>query len=523
MLLDAVPLGDREDLAMLKTGQEYLEGLRDGRVIYIGGERVDDVTKHPAFRNAAHTYARIYDARFDPSMRDALTVDENNERYAAYYLKPRTRADLERRSRCSEVIADLTYGMMGRSPDFIGGYITGAAMQSEVFDNSHHKFSEHVIAYWEHARRNDLFVSHAVTPVPGSRDYRYAGGRETRQPALAAIDEDDSGVYISGMKMLATSAAFSDEVWIGNIQPLAEGHENEAITCCIPCNAPGLSLWSRKPFERYAVSELDNPLAYRYDESDCIVVCNRVHVPWERVFVHQDSQLSREIYFRTPAHTLSNHQSGVRYRAKIRLLIALARRITQMSGTDKIPAVQDEIGHLAAIYGQVSAMIDGQIHALEEVGHGYVNYNRHYMYSMIYFATQQYDHICSKVRELLGGGVLQMPADVSVMQNPETRQVFEELWHMSSVSAQDRYKVMKLAWDILGTDFAGRHMQYERFYMGPAFVVRIHNNRECPWEKFDLMLDGLLSSYGAGDVFNRGVEPGPDAATCSTPGDSRKA
>ena len=490
---------------MIKTGAEYLEGLRDGRVIYVGGEKVEDVTTHPGFRNAARSYARIYDARFEDATRDALTYEEGGERFAAYYLKPRSRADLEHRTRCSTIIADLTYGMMGRSPDFIGGYITGAAMQPEIFDTATFKFAKNVEAYWDFARRNDLFVSHAVTPPPGSRDAKYSGGR-TMQPALQVVGEDDAGLYVSGMKMLATSAAFSDEVWIGNIQPLAEGHEAEAITACIPCNAPGLSLWSRKPFERYAVSEFDNPLAYRYDESDCIVVCDRVHVPWERVFVHNEGELSREIYLKTPAHTLSNHQSSVRYRAKIRLLIALARRITNLAGTDKIPAVQDELGHLAALYGQVSAMVDGQIQGHEALPGGWVNYNRHYMYSAIYFATQQYDHICAKVRELLGGGVLQMPADVSVMDNPETRATFEELWDMSSASALDRYKVMKLAWDILGTDFAGRHTQYERFYMGPAFVVRIHNGRECPWGEFDATLDGLLGSYDTGEVLNRGQE-----------------
>ncbi len=479
---------------MLKTGAEYIEGLRDGRVVWVGGERVDDVTTHPAFRNAARSYARIYDARFEPDTREALVAVEDGEPFPAYYLKPRSREDLRRRTRCSETIAGLTYGMMGRSPDFIGGYVTGAAMQPEAFGP---RFAANVAAYYEKARREDLFLAHAVTPPPGSRDARYGGGRDTRQPALAVVAEDDAGVTISGMKMLATSAAFADEVWIGNIQPLAPGREAEAITCVLPVNAPGLSLWSRKPYERHAVSEVDNPLAFRFDESDCIVVCDKVHVPWERVFVHGDAELSREIYFRTPAHTLSNHQSAVRYRTKIRLLVALARRITHLSGTDRIPAVQDELGHLAALYGQVSAMIDGQLEAIETLPDGGVCYNRHYMYSAIYFATQHYDHLCGKVRELLGGGVLQMPADVSVLDNPETSGVFEELWDMSTASALDRYKVTKLAWDILGTDFAGRHAQYERFYMGPAFVVRLHNARECPWGDFDGMLDGLLGSYGA--------------------------
>jgi 4-hydroxyphenylacetate 3-monooxygenase len=477
---------------MLKSGSDYLAGLRDGRVIYVGGEQVEDVTTHPAFRNAARSYAALYDARSDQRYRDALTYEENGERFAAYYLKPRSKTDLEHRSACSTVIADLTHGMMGRSPDFIGGYITGVAMDHAAFG----PFGDNVAAYFERARREDLFVSHAVTPPPGSRDPGYTSRSARAQPALAIVGEDDRGVFISGIKMLATSAAFSDEVWIGNIQPLACGHEQESVTCVIPCASPGLTLWSRKPFEKYAVSETDNPLSYRFDESDCIVVCERVHVPWERLFVRDDPVWSRELYFKTAAHTLSNHQSSVRYRSKIGLLIGLAQRITELTGAINVPAVVDELGHLAALYGQIAAMVAGQIQDFEDMGNGFVTYNRHYMYAAIYFATQNYDAICAKVRELSGGGVLQMPADVSVFDNPRTREAFERLWWMPTASALDRFKVMKLAWDILGTDFAGRHAQYERFYMGPAFIVRGHNNRECAWDGIQGRIDALLGSYG---------------------------
>jgi 4-hydroxyphenylacetate 3-monooxygenase len=477
---------------MLKTGAEYLEGLRDGRVIYVGGEQVDDVTTHPAFRKAARSYADLYDARFDPRYAEALTHEEGGERYAAYYLKPRNRADLERRSACSAAIADLTYGMMGRSPDFVAGYVTGVGMDSQAFG----KYASNVAAYYEKARHEDLFLSHAVTPPPGSRDPGYTSRPTHAQPALAIVEEDENGVFISGTKLLATSAAYSDEIWIGNIQPLAPGHEKEAITCAIPCAAPGLSLWSRKPYGGADVSEMDNPLSSRFDESDCIVVCERVHVPWERIFVLEDAVWSRELYFRTAAHTLSNHQSSVRYQSKTALLIGLAQRITRLTGSNTIPAVVDELGHLAALYGQIAAMVAGQIQDFETLDNGYVTYNRHYMYAAIYFATQNYDGICAKVRELSGGGVLQMPADASVFTNPKTREVFERLWWMPTSSAFDRFKLMKLAWDILGTDFAGRHAQYERFYMGPAFIVRSHNNRECGWGKIQSRIDGLLASYG---------------------------
>jgi 4-hydroxyphenylacetate 3-monooxygenase len=158
----------------------------------------------------------------------------------------------------------------------------------------------------------------------------------------------------------------------------------------------------------------------------------------------------------------------------------------------------------------IKGMIHGQIQDHETLPNGFVNYNRHYMYSAIYFATQHYDQICAKVRELSGGSVLQMPADVSVLNNPETRPLFEELWQTPTHSAVDRFKLFKLAWDLLGTDFAGRHLQYERFYRGPAFVVRAHNSRECPWNDIDRYVSKLLDRIEPGDLLDR--SPGEDMA-----------
>lgn len=492
---------------MLKTGAEYLTGLRDGRVLYVGGERVDDVTVHPGFRNAARSYARLYDARFEDGG-DDLWVEEDGERFAAYFLQPRSREDLERRTRCSARIAALTHGMMGRSPDFVGGYITGAAMQPEVFARGGARFSDHVSAFYRDCRGRDVFLSHAVAPPQGTRDKAMYGREAARVPSLSVVARDAEGITISGMKMLATSAAFSDEIWIGNILPLAPGHEDESVTCIVPPNAPGLTLWSRKPYERYAVSEFDNYFTSHFDESDCVVVCEDVKVPWSRVFTIDDIALSRAIYFETPAHTLSNHQAGVRYLEKMRLLLGLARRITQSMGIAGVPAVADDLGHLAALYGMMSGMIAGQIQGHERLAGGFVNYDRHVMYSAIYFATQHYDEICAKVRELSGGSVLQMPADVSVLENPVTRPLFEALWSTPQQSALDKFQLFKLAWDILGSDFAGRHLQYERFYMGPAFVVRAHASRECDWAGIEADIDALLASYGPGPLLNRGQAGG---------------
>ncbi len=116
---------------MLRTGNEHLASIRDGRVIYVGSERVEDVTQHPAFRNAAQTVAALYDMKANPVLRDEMTFEEDGGRHAIYFLRARSREDLQRRMIGHQRIADFTYGMFGRSPDHVASFVTGMAMKPE--------------------------------------------------------------------------------------------------------------------------------------------------------------------------------------------------------------------------------------------------------------------------------------------------------------------------------------------------------------------------------------------------------
>jgi 4-hydroxyphenylacetate 3-monooxygenase len=112
---------------MLRSGKEHLETLRDGRIVYVGSERIDDVTRHPVFRGAARTVAAIYDMKADPANRDTMTYEEDGSRHSIYFLRARSRDDLQRRMIGHRKIADLTFGMFGR-PDHVASFVTGMAM-----------------------------------------------------------------------------------------------------------------------------------------------------------------------------------------------------------------------------------------------------------------------------------------------------------------------------------------------------------------------------------------------------------
>ncbi|MGQ0652647.1 MAG: 4-hydroxyphenylacetate 3-hydroxylase N-terminal domain-containing protein, partial [Betaproteobacteria bacterium] len=403
------------------------------------------------------------------------------------------------RTKLHRAIARMSHGLLGRSPDHVSGFVAGMAANPSVFG----RYADNLLAYYGYLRKADAYAVYAVIPPQAARSPEFYQKQNVPVPTLRVVREDDGGVVISGMKMLATGAVFANEIWIGNLIPLAPNQLAESITCAVPVNARGLTLWSRKPFERHAPVEFENPLAHRFDETDSMVMCDEVKVPWERVFVHNDAILAREIYIKTPVHCYGNHQSNVRFHAKMQLIVGLASKVAQSSGANEVPAVREVLGRFAALEAALGGMIAGQIQDAEDWPQGYKTFNRRYMYAALNWCTESHSSIIDALRELCGGGVFQMPADITVMHEPRLREMFETYWQTPQLGAVERMKLYKLAWDLIGTEFAGRHQQYEKFYAGASFIVRNHSFREAPWPHFHKVVDDLMASYAIPDAHER--------------------
>jgi 4-hydroxyphenylacetate 3-monooxygenase len=108
---------------------------------------------------------------------------------------------------------------------------------------------------------------------------------------------------------------------------------------------------------------------------------------------------------------------------------------------------------------------------------------------------ENHSQLIDIMRELMGGGQFQFPASIDVLEDPELREMFETYWTAGEFAAADRMKLFKLAWDVVGSEFAGRHQSYEKFYAGAGFVVKNYNYREAPWGAFRKIVDDLLDSY----------------------------
>lgn len=476
---------------MLKSGDQYISDLDDGRVVYIGREKVRCVPEHPAFQNAVQTIAAIYDFKHEDAGLSKLSFcDDDDDVFSAYYLKARSKEDLAFRTSAHRILAEKHGGLMGRSIDYVSSFVTGMATQPELFG----EFASNITRYYNELRAQDLFLAHAVVPPQTSRDPAFYARPNVALPSCRVIAETDAGVTVRGMKMLATGAILAHEVWVGNIIPLAPEHRAEAITFAIPCNTPGLSMWSRRSYSGDFEREADAPLTANYDETDCVLVFDDVFVPWERVFVHNDPQLARSIYINTPAHVYGNHQSNVRVQAKLRLIIGLASQIVEAGNLTEIAIVRENLGRMAGQEASLGGMIDGQIHAAENWPNGYVGYNRRAMYGAMSWCSENYGRFVGELRTLLGGGAFNLPASISVLDDQQLASIFHDYWTTPQIDAIDRFKLIRTAWDLVGTEFAGRQLQYEQFYAGASMIIAGHNFREAPWDDFSAAASRLVRS-----------------------------
>jgi 4-hydroxyphenylacetate 3-monooxygenase len=481
--------------AVAKTGAQHLASLQDGRVVYIDGKRVDDVTTHPAFRNAVHAAAALYDFQAQPENLELMTFTPpgGTGRVNRCWEMPRSYDELVRRRRALVAWSETNCGFMGRSPDHVASTLLGQVMGIDIFRRHGEARAKALLNYFDYARRSDLFLTYVL--INPQADRGKAWGQQDEFLVAQAVDEDSQGITVRGAKMLGTSAIMANEVLVASLQPLKPGEEKLALSFALPLNAKGLKILSRKSYEAAAVSRFDNPLSSQFDENDALLYFDDVKVPWERVFVYGDTDMCRAQFHDTLSHTFQNYQAQIRLSVKARFLAGIARKLAETIGTADMPVVRDQLGRIAA----QAAMVESMMVGMEAGGYttdGYFAPNKHFMYTAQVVTQELYPQLVTEIRELAGGALIMLPSSVADWANPEIAAILRRTQRSPAGPPEARVKFLKLAWDALGSEFGSRHLQYEMFYAGAQFVTRGHSFRTYDWARATGLVDRLMGSYG---------------------------
>lgn len=480
---------------MVKTGSDHLTSLRDGRDVFINGQRVSDVTTHSAFRRSVASAAGLYDFQAAPENIKTMTYvsPDADRRVNRAWQLPRSYVDLVGRRKALELWQEQHYGFMGRSPDHVASCVSAMMIGVDLFEQHDRRSAGVVRDYYRYARDDDLFLSYAIVN-PQAEKSRPAHGQRDEFLALGVVDEDTGGLTVRGAKMLATSGIMANEVLISCIQPLVPGDERYAVSLVVPMNAKGLRVMSRKSYEGAATSVFDNPLSSRFDENDAVLYFDDVKVGWDRVIVNQDREMTQKQFHGTPVHVYQNYQCQIRLLVKLRFLAAIAHRAAEVNSTLDFPQVKEALGQLAAEVGLVEGLLYGMEAKGRTVGQYYVP-DAGLLYSAQVLTQQLYPKVIATLRDLAGGGMIMLPSSMEDFADPMLADIISRTQSSAVASPRERVKFFKLAWDAAGSEFASRHLQYETFYSGPTFVTRGNAYRTFDWSNGRRLLDCMLGSY----------------------------
>ena len=467
------------DIEKMRRGAEYISEISmDGRAVFLDGERVPDVTAHPGFSAPVRVIASLYDLSINT--RD-ITYQLDGASHSAMWLPPKSGADLATRLRVHRHWAEGTFGLMGRTPDHVASLVTAFAAGRHVFDRSSRRFGDNVVSFYEKARDNDLYVCYAVTPPQVDRS---KPAHEQPEPYLypGIVSERDDGVVVRGAQMIGSAAAIADYLLLSYIVPLQPGDEDYAISVVMPIAADGLRIYPRRPYASSATSRFDYPLSSRFDESDSLIVLRDVFIPWEHVFVHRDIRLVNAQFHETGAHLLASYQALVHFLVKMEFACGLAIELADAHGLSGISPVQAQLGgDIAAFCSALEALVLAA-GARPEMRGDLALPSSTFVYSGMSLQRRWVVDLMRALRELGGGGVIAMPSSEESFDAMETADDVERYYRSATASARERVKLLKLMWDLVGTEFGGRQLQYEMFSSSAQHIADLRVFRSYDWD-----------------------------------------
>jgi len=467
------PLSEQNVVSRTKpfTSQEYFESLRDGREIWIYGERVKDVTTHPAFRNTVRMIGRLYDALHDERKNTLCTeTDTGSGGYTHKFFKaPRNAEEMVGSRDAIAEWARVTYGWMGRSPDYKAAFLATLGANADYYE----PFAENARRWYKKVQEEVTFVNHAIVNPPVDRNKELS---EVRDVYMHVEKETDAGLIVSGAKVVATTSTLTHYNFIANNGALPIKTKDFAFVCIVATDSPGVKLFCRPSYEMAATavgSPFDYPLSSRLDENDSIIVFDKFFVPWENVFAYGDIEKVNNFFPRSGFLPRFMFHGCTRLAVKLDFIAGLLLKGVDATGTKDFRGVQAQVGEVLAWRNMFWGLTDAMARTTIPWTPGYVLPNLDYGLAYRVAASVVYPRLKEIIENVLASALIYLPSHASDFKVPEIRKYLDQFVRGSNdYSAVDRVKLMKLMWDAIGTEFGGRHELYERNYFGSHESIR---------------------------------------------------
>lgn len=470
------------ETVFLKSGEEYRAALRDGRDVWYQGERVTDVTEHPATAGGVSMIATAYDDHLSEAHRDTLTfVREDGARVSKAWMVPRTREDLRSRRQCVEHLARQTFGVFGRQMDMIAATQVGMVAFDHLVAEHSPLYAGHAARYVKWAGEHELMLAAPLADPQGWRSRGSALGRRgiplydaegpgsdsshmtLRLPdgrqlpsTLRVVRRGAEGMWISGAKVVASAGPQCQELLVCNValpDPAPEG----SLWMLVPVAADGVRLVCRETTALPGASGHDHPISSRGEEMDALAIFQDVFVPDWRVCSYGWTDLARHY---GQIATLEHWHTLTRLAVKAELFVAVAQLVCEAIGTSHRPGVRQLIAELIEYAQLLRGMVLASEEAAAPTPSGVMWPNANVVTAGRSFALSRYAQIVRIMQDLAGQGPVLRWSQRDLDQS-ELGPVLEWLYEGASMSAREKNQLMNLLWDLTASSHAGRVALFE--------------------------------------------------------------
>ncbi len=459
----------------IRTGAEYLEGLRDGREVWTRGKQVEDVTIDPDTARGAATLASFLDRQHQDQYRDTVTyVDADGDRCAMAFMPPKSIEDIKARGRAYYEWATWSNGMFGRTPDYKNASMMAFAhapgfLEQGTKGPGGKAMASNMVNFYNHARKNDKVLTHTLVN-PTFNHQLAKEGKFSSEVALQVVEERTDGIVVNGARLLATLGPLADEIEVFPSTVLKASEDNIpfAFAFALPIATPGLKLICRDSYD-HGKSTFDAPLASRFEEMDAVVIFENVFVPWERVVLYGEPSLCNQAFNATNAVIHMMHQVACGKLAKSEFMVGLMAKIAAASGRDKDLHTKGLIAEVMQMCETVRALLfSAEEQAHEDQWGNFVPLRAPLETSRNVF-PRMYPRMV-EILQLIGSSSLMATPAEEDFSNAISSDV-ETYFQLSNLESRDRVALYRLAHDVAVSGFGNRQALYERFFFGPPALM----------------------------------------------------
>ena len=453
---------------MIRTGEQYRDSIRDGRQVWINGERVNDVTRHPMFKPIVDIRARIYDMAHEKATQGVMSyADETTGERNAIGLKlPYTQQDWHDKRLAVDTVLDDVGGIATRVGDETIGEMWSLYDGKDVLNEVDPRFAENIERHIHRTLHEDPFHVSANTDPKGDRSK--PPQEQDPDMLLHVVKETDAGIVVRGAKY-ETAAAYANQAFVKpTIANWGDAKLSDyAVGFIVDMSAPGLKFICRTGFAGRANPD-DYPLSNRCDEIDTLLIFDNVLIPWEDVLFYQHTKAAT--FIRATLHRYSAFAFVQRNLRLADLMIGAALFNARQTGLEKQQAVQEKLSTLAVYRETINAHLTASVACGERSPAGLMMPNQSLLYTGRVQACSRLHEMMHLARELCGGQICVTP-DAASFANPEISDWLDKYYTVNeNWVSDDRRKLLAFARDLLNSDYAGHRLTFQLFAQSPPFA-----------------------------------------------------